>query len=89
VDELWKLIQDEADAVAKYYAFLESDYAKQEKTVPVAQVIDKIIRDEIDHLNALKYLFDKMSRLKASTDMSDFAAQAIEKYREARMLIKP
>ena len=88
IEFLWKLIEDEADAISKYAAFLDSDFARSVEAEPIAATIRAIISDERDHLNALKYLHDAMTKEKAVTDMSDFARAALTEYRDRNKLIK-
>jgi rubrerythrin len=87
-DILWSLIQDEAEAITRYYRFLESDFAKTAEAEPFVSVVLRIVSEERDHLDALKYLYDTTAKTKAATDVTEAAKQAMADYREQNKLIK-
>jgi rubrerythrin len=73
MDELWRLIQDEAEAIAGYYEFLESDFVKEGPGEAARGVIQMVISDERDHLEALKYVYTALTDNKKVTDALDLA----------------
>jgi len=79
---IWELIQDESEAISKYYKFLESDSSKTTEASPFVKVIEKIISDERDHLEALKFLYDSLTKAKPATDMKEYAAGQLMAYRD-------
>lgn len=85
---IWGLVRDEADAIEKYYKFLKSDFAKTEEAEPFVQIIENIIRDERDHLEALKFLLDKTTKDKPVTDITELANRVLFEFREKNRLIK-
>jgi|GEM_PF-5996853 len=88
IEILWKLIEDETEAISAYYLFLESPFAQTVEAAPIVETVRAIIADERDHLNALKYLCDALTREKPATDMTEAAHAALSDYRERGKLIK-
>lgn len=88
MNELWGLIQAKAEAIAGYYKFLESDYAKTAEAEPLVATVHRIIGEDRDHLCALKYLYDTVTKDKAATTMIDFALAEYKAYQEKNKLIK-
>jgi hypothetical protein len=85
---LWEMIQRKSETVALCYAFLEDPRSQQESAIPIRQTVEKIIRDELDQINALKLLFEKTGRTKSSTGCLEFAEKAYNGYIDSRKLIK-
>ena len=88
IELLWKLIEDEAEAISTYYDFLGSDFAQTAEAAPIVETVRAIIADECDHLNALKFLCESVTREKPAGDMTETAHVALSEYRERIKLIK-
>lgn len=89
MDELWGLIQDEAQAVSGYIKFLDSDFAKSAEGIPFASLIrDMIIPDERDHLEALKFLYESFTKTKAAVDALELAKKLLAGWKDAKRIVK-
>lgn len=82
MDELWALIQNTAESIKGYYKFLGCDYAQSDEGVPVSQVVEGIIKDNLDHLDALKYLHLQISKVKPTKETVEIAMKKMSDYRE-------
>lgn len=86
--KIWRLIQDEGEAIAQYYAFLEEDFAQAAEAEPFVEVIRQIISEERDHLAALQYLYQAITKNKPQTDTTEAAHAIFADFRERNKLIK-
>lgn len=86
MNDLWKLIQTEAEAIAGYYDFLKTSFAQEPEAAPVVATIQRIISDERDHLNALYQLYETLSEDKAATATVEFARKAVAKHNARKTL---
>lgn len=85
---IWRLIQLEAEGIAGYLDFLESDFAMREEAEPLTTTIRRIVDNKRDHLEALNHLYNSMTKNKPVASMTEFARQALVDYRERSKLIK-
>ena len=86
--KIWELIQDESAAIQQYYSLLESDFAQTVEAEPFIEVIKQIISDERDHLAALQYLYQAITKNKPQTDTTEAAHAIFADFRERNKLIK-
>jgi hypothetical protein len=82
------MIQRKSEMLALFYAFLDDPRSQQESAIPIRQTVEKIIRDELDQINALKLLFEKTGRTKSATGCLEFADKAYNGYVDSKKLIR-
>ncbi len=81
-------MQDEAEAISKYYEFMDSDFAKTAEAEPFIKVFEKIINDKRDHHEALNYLIDVSAKDKHTSATTELGKVALAEYKERNKLIK-
>ena len=86
--KIWELIQDESEAIAQYYAFLEKDFAQTAEAEPFIEIIRQIISEERDHLAALEYLYAATTKNKPETEIANAAHDILANFRERNKLVK-
>jgi rubrerythrin len=81
--ELWALIQDEAEAVSGYLKFIQNHIDDPVCTAAI-QVIEDIVQDEVDHLNALKKVWNDHAGPDKTKDSVELANTVIRQLRDKR-----
>lgn len=88
MDELWALIQDEAEAVKGYLEWLEGDFANSNAGAPFVTLIRQIIADERDHMDALTFLYNSKCKEKPASDSLETAKKALADWKDAQRVVR-
>ncbi len=89
-DKIWDLIRDEAEAVEGYFKVLE-EAKEHPECAALIPLLETIIADEEDHIDALNYYYRSTGGIKPATDAMAVAkksissAKAVQIYKESRM----
>ncbi len=87
--KIWALIQDEAQAISGYLDALEElRESEKPEAMYFRMLIESLIADERDHLEALKYLYDHFGRSKPATDSTEKAKEYYTEYQDTKKIIK-
>ncbi len=82
--QLWDLIRDEAEAVEGYFKVLHE--AKEDpETQVLVPILEDIIADEQDHIDALTYAYNSMGGVKSKADVLSLAKKEFSRLRATRI----
>lgn len=93
MDKIWSLIQDEADAVRGYLDAINTIKDEFVSIDPDAygmavDLINLIVSDERDHLQALTYLYSVLSKEKPAVDAQEYIKSLYNVYKDRNKIFK-
>ncbi len=83
-DKIWDLIRDEAEAVQGYFKVLE-ECKEHSECKALEAVIEDIIADEQDHIDALNYVYLQLGGIKPAMDTIAVAKKEVSKVKAAKI----
>ncbi len=83
-DKIWDLIRDEAEAVEGYFKVLEECKGHPD-CAALSTVIEDIIGDEQDHINALNYIYLQLGGIKSANDTITVAKKAVSNAKAVKL----
>ncbi len=77
--EIWRFIEAKAKEINSLTCHLAERFSGEDD--PLRTVAKKILADDYDHLEALKYLFEEMTGFEHSTKVTELAQKAVKKHK--------